>query len=522
MLWVSFLPKSAQVVIYRIISIVFLVPTIALFSDGYYVVGFVAALASGAIMGASFVVAKWVRDEKETERLKAQAQAAMSAQSPHAPYAPGQSLPPLPPMPNRPTGQSWSSVPLPAPPPDVLLPGTIQQTPEISLPKRASAASSSQAWIAPTLTLVGMALFVALGAAYLGVMARRSDLDTPILLSAQNGNRGVSSPQPIFIPEHRVEKRVLALYYPWYRTPQHSHRWEHQTGVDAARRHIASHAHYPTQGPYDSTDAAVLDRHLEEAEQAGIDTLVCSWWGQKDATDSALRLLQRAARTPIKICVLWEQPPGQAGTDALATELTYLLETFGKQPAFMRVGDKPVVFVFNRVVRSVEEDGWGYVRQAGALRVPPGAFLLSDGVQSADSTAWSGYFLLGAAAPLIDGQSPAVCARAQDREYANVVQASRPAHRLSVVTVFPGYDDRKPNATLHIAARTYLDRQGGQLYDALWQQAIADDPDWILVNSFNQWHAGTEIEPSVEMGDKYLRLTRQYAAQFKRQAGTTK
>ena len=201
------------------------------------------------------------------------------------------------------------------------------------------------------------------------------------------------------------------------------------------------------------------------------------WWGRKDATDSAVRLLlQRAAGTQIKICVLWEQPPNQAGTDALGSELTYLLETFGKQPAYLRVGDKPVVFVFNRVGRSVDEDGWGYVRQAAALRVPPGAFLLSDGVQLADSVAWSGYFLLGAAAPLIDGQSPTVCAYAQDREYVKVVQTSRPEHRLSVVTVFPGYDDRKPNAALHIAARTYLDRRDGQLYDALWKQAMADDP----------------------------------------------
>ena len=294
MLWVSFLPKSAQVVIYRIISIVFLIPTIALFSHGYYVAGFVAALAGGAIMAASFVVAKWARDEKEAEWLKAQAHAAMSAQSPYprayppaypqatppgyapqpapppyAPYTPGQSLPPLPPMPNMPTGQSWSSVPLPAPPPNMPPPGAGQQMPGGDQPKRASAPSSSQAWIAPALTLVGMALFVALGVAFVGYMAKRSDLDTPVLASAQNGNRGVSSPQPISIPEHRAEKRVLALYYPWYLTLQHSHHWEHQTGVNVARRHIASHTHYPAQGPYNSTDAAVLDRPSEGGGTGG-------------------------------------------------------------------------------------------------------------------------------------------------------------------------------------------------------------------------------------------------------------
>ena len=40
-------------------------------------------------------------------------------------------------------------------------------------------------------------------------------------------------------------------------------------------------------------------------------------------------------------------------------------------------------------------------------------------------------------------------------------------------------------------------------------------PDWILIDSFNQWETGSEIEPSVEFGDLYLKLTAEYAARFK-------
>ena len=57
------------------------------------------------------------------------------------------------------------------------------------------------------------------------------------------------------------------------------------------------HAHYPVGGPYDSADTKVIERHLSEAKAAGIDTLVCSWWGRQDPTDRAIRLLlQRAPR----------------------------------------------------------------------------------------------------------------------------------------------------------------------------------------------------------------------------------
>jgi hypothetical protein len=46
------------------------------------------------------------------------------------------------------------------------------------------------------------------------------------------------------------------------------------------------------------------------------------------------------------------------------------------------------------------------------------------------------------------------------------------------------------------------------------------DPDWVLVESFNHWEIGTEIEPSVQFGDQYLKLTAEYAARFKAGQGS--
>jgi hypothetical protein len=60
-----------------------------------------------------------------------------------------------------------------------------------------------------------------------------------------------------------------------------------------------------------------------------------------------------------------------------------------------------------------------------------------------------------------------------------------------------------------------MDRQEGRLWGALWEQALLDRTDWVLVNSFNQWHNGTEIEPSAELGDRYLALTAAPAARFR-------
>jgi hypothetical protein len=54
----------------------------------------------------------------------------------------------------------------------------------------------------------------------------------------------------------------------------------------------------------------------------------------------------------------------------------------------------------------------------------------------------------------------------------------------------------------------------GQTYRTLWEEAVKANPDWIVITSWNEWPEGTEIEPSVEFGDKYLRITEEYAKPF--------
>jgi len=44
---------------------------------------------------------------------------------------------------------------------------------------------------------------------------------------------------------------------------------------------------------------------------------------------------------------------------------------------------------------------------------------------------------------------------------------------------------------------------------------MAADPHWVLVTSFNEWHEGSEVEPSLEYGSKYIELTGEFAQRFK-------
>jgi hypothetical protein len=58
------------------------------------------------------------------------------------------------------------------------------------------------------------------------------------------------------------------------------------------------------------------------------------------------------------------------------------------------------------------------------------------------------------------------------------------------------------------------DRWGGETYRVLWEEAVAAQPDYVLITSWNEWHEGSEIEPSVEYGSLLLDETREFAKEF--------
>lgn len=82
---------------------------------------------------------------------------------------------------------------------------------------------------------------------------------------------------------------------------------------------------------------------------------------------------------------------------------------------------------------------------------------------------------------------------------------------LWAATIAAGYDER------HLARNSanYHPRENGAIYEATFRAAMASDPDWILITSFNEWWENTYIEPSEAYGWKYIDLTTLYSSEFK-------
>ena len=83
--------------------------------------------------------------------------------------------------------------------------------------------------------------------------------------------------------------------------------------------------------------------------------------------------------------------------------------------------------------------------------------------------------------------------------------------KILCMTVSPGYDDTELGRP---APRPVTPRFAGQTYVSEWTAAMAQQPDWIIISTWNEWHEGSELEPSLELGTTILDETLPLATRF--------
>ena len=306
----------------------------------------------------------------------------------------------------------------------------------------------------------------------------------------------------------QVPRKVLAFYYTWYGTPPRHEGWVHWGNVDPAGHEISESTHYPALGAYDSYDSTIIDQHIDMAQESGVDGFICTWWGRGTFDDGALReVLRRAERKQFSVTIYWETAPGegQAQIDRAVADLVYVLKNYGSHPSFLKVNGLPVIFVYGRVMSQVEKQQWPAIITELERQYPGGCLLIADGYSSGNARIFDGvhtYNICG----WVRGREQNGLRKFSRGTFADSVRLAKNAGKISCVTIIPGYDDTKIRSPGLVAKR-----EEGRTYRTLWEEAICADPDWVLITSWNEWHEGSEIEPSWEDGNKYLEITGTYA-----------
>ncbi len=284
---------------------------------------------------------------------------------------------------------------------------------------------------------------------------------------------------------------VLAFYYAWY----DQNTWTSGTVADQP------------QAPYVSADAAVMERHIDQAMAAGIDAFVVSWYGPQEAnnqTEANLRqLLDIAAAKGFKIAVDFEtKGPFFPDRDSVSEALRYLLANHAQHPAYLKYAGKPVIFFWRQQRFSVSQ--WQEIRSS----VDPNrtSLWIAEGTDIDYQSVFDGHHLYSIAwSPDVDHTLDDWSFRVRQYEHQQGVD------RLWVATVMPGYDDTGTTRSDAFA----VDRRQGAYYQESWAAARDSHPDWVIITSFNEWVEGTMIEPSATYGNLYLDLTREQVALFK-------
>jgi hypothetical protein len=286
---------------------------------------------------------------------------------------------------------------------------------------------------------------------------------------------------PTFAETNTDNHAVLAYYYAW---------WDPSTFDQTL---------YRAPQAYNSDDPGMIQKHIQEAQAAGIDGFIMSWYGNGDRTDRNLgQLLDLGARSGFRATIHFETPHFW-GVDDVEAQLRSFYDQHLNHPAMLRYQGRPVIFFWR--VSTFDNGTWSAIRNA----VDPGhtAIWIADGdnfgVLAGD--AWDGispYAIAWSGNPA--SQLPAWAAKAR---------AVAPA-KLYIPPVSPGCDDTAARAPTCIQ-----DRAGGNYYQATWDGALASNPGWaVTVSTFNEWMESTQIEPSVQYGDQYLQMTRANADAF--------
>ena len=80
-----------------------------------------------------------------------------------------------------------------------------------------------------------------------------------------------------------------------------------------------------------------------------------------------------------------------------------------------------------------------------------------------------------------------------------------------IASLGPGYDHSA------VLGRTPLkvDRRGGKFYEEQWKEFLKRPSNIVMIETWNEFHEGTDVAESREYGRQYIELTRKYADQFK-------
>jgi hypothetical protein len=320
------------------------------------------------------------------------------------------------------------------------------------------------------------------------------DLNESEAVSVDQAQMMGTVPLPLAKADSR--RLVLAAYYPWYH--------------DYTSAQLADE---PTQPRSVWNPADVLSM-TRQAQAAGINGFVVSWHGAS-ADGPAMDLVQQAAEATGQDFTAYLEVPsatqGRSAQSAAFRVRQWLLQALARRnsPAFLKADDGvPVVFVYGMDALSATQ--WRDVLVELDAREALRVHLVGDELDPAYRPYEWGLHRYAVLDPVDKLTAWSRSTSLSARALSAVDPTATPA--LYAGTVSPGFDDQR----LRGRGDAVVPRDDGSRYDDTWAAALAGDPDWVFVSTWNEWYEDTQVEPGKATGGLALTQTATHVADWRR------
>ncbi len=312
--------------------------------------------------------------------------------------------------------------------------------------------------------------------------------------------------------------RLMAHYMPWFTTKETGGLWGwHWTmnhfnpdQVDAkGKRQIASH-YYPLIGPYDSSDADVLEYHVLLMKFSGIDGVIIDWYGTENFYDFAVihkntkHLIKHLKKARLHFAVCYEDWTIKEMVakryirvnDAIKHAqqvMKWLDSNWFRDPGYLKLGNRPVFLVFGP--QYFRKDEWKKI--FSPLSTTPHFYPEDNPLPSASgSFPW----------PPMWASEKGILEPERLRKYLEESYKKAHKYQYSIGAAFPRFHDIYKEANNHNSFG-YLDSRNGATYKETLECALKNRSDIVQIITWNDFEEGTIIEPTQEFGYKYLEMT---------------
>lgn len=268
---------------------------------------------------------------------------------------------------------------------------------------------------------------------------------------------------------------VLAYYYIWFNPTS----WR-RAKID-----------YPLLGRYSSDDEVVMGKHIQMAQDAGIDGFLVSWKRTPQLNKRLATLAEVAGAAGFRLGIVYQGLDFARDPVPIAQvveDLDWLATTYGQSSTFRPIDESPVVIWTGTDKFSTED-------VASVSRALRGRVHLLGSAKSVED-----YERI---APWVDGDAYYWSSVRPDMQgYREKLQAmAEVVHRdggLWIPPFAPGFDARL------VGGSSEVPREDGQTLRRELAAARDSDPDALGLISWNEFSENTHVEPSEEHGTTTL------------------